>query len=47
MREQLVEASQRDYNLASWLLRVQHASRESSCQAGQRSVTPALAQPHV
>lgn len=33
MREQLlVEASQRDYSLASWLLRTLHASRESSCQ---------------
>jgi len=39
MREQLVKASQRDYSLASWLLRTRHASRESSCQVGQCSVT--------
>ncbi len=39
MREQLVEASQRDYSLASWLLRIRHASRESSCQVRQCSVT--------
>ena len=38
MREQPVEASQRDYSLASWLLRTRHASRESSCQVGQRSL---------